>query len=126
MLPPNRAEIECCAEAGHAANLAFLNRLGIKEPSWADAYMPHKEWVRSAVVGVLQFDWNAKQVHQSWLARKIGQQWTYGATKDRAKKTHPAMLEWDDPKFPLEEQVKNEMFVQIVRAVFSAQRAVPS
>lgn len=38
----------------------------------------------------------AERSHESWLYLRKADGWKYGETLDREKKTHPALVEWDD------------------------------
>jgi len=119
----DRASIECCARAAHEANRAFADRLGTQEPAWEQADDRHKESVREGVINVIENNLTPEQGHENWRARKIAEGWTHGEVKDIRLKTHPALVPYGD--LPLEQKVKNEMFSDIVKAVYRAQRAVP-
>ena len=118
-----RAEAICCAQAGHEANRAFVARMGIEEPPWEKADDRHKESVIEGVNNIIVRNFTPEQGHENWRSRKLAEGWTLGEVKDSVKKTHPALVSYGD--LPLEQKVKNEMFYDIVRSVYRAQRAIP-
>lgn len=123
MIEVNRAETECCARAGHETNRAFAARLGVEEPSWEKADPRHKESVLEGVKNILEKNFTPEQGHENWRSRKFAEGWTHGEVKDAAKKVHPALLPYGD--LPFEQKVKNELFYDVVKATYRAQRAVP-
>ncbi len=120
---PNRAEIEACCAAAHEANRALAMRWNQVEPHWEDATSSHRESIRAVAINVLVHEHTPEQVHEHWYAMMKAAGWTHGKVKDTATKTHPAMRPYSE--LDLEQKVKNEQFVDVVRAVYRAQRAVP-
>jgi RyR domain len=57
----------------------------------------------------------AEQSHELWAARMRGDGWTYGPEKDFGQKTHPTLLPFS--KLPAEQQLKDRLFIAIVRAL---------
>jgi len=108
---------EICAHAAHEANRAHRASIGEDPgPVWADA----PEWMRSStlngVVGALGGN-SPEQLHLSWLEEKRRTGWKYGPVKDPEKKEHPCFLPYDE--LPLQQRVKDRLFVSVVRAVAS-------
>ena len=56
--------------------------------------------------------------HESWLAQKRDEGWTYGRVKDAEKKQHPCYVPYEE--LPLEQRVKDYLFGGIVQALFPA------
>ncbi len=102
------------AQICHAANTELCKTLGdLSQTNWDDAPNWQKE---SAITGV-QFnldnpDAPASASHESWLAQKESDGWTYGEVKDAAAKTHPCIVPYDD--LPPEQQAKDYLFKAIV------------
>lgn len=110
--------IIACARAAHEANRAYCETFGDhSQPSWEDA----PEWQRlsamNGVAGVLAGN-TPEQSHHSWMKEKIDTGWTYGATKDPEKKTHPCMVPYED--LPPQQQKKDKLFITVVRAMAEA------
>jgi hypothetical protein len=119
----DRSTIVTCAAAAHEAIRVFSQRLGREEPHWEDAGPAHQEAIRLTTHNVLNNDFNAEKVHEYWRTVQQHRGWTYGAVKNEATKEHPAMKPYAE--LDLEQVVKNEVFVDVVRSVFRALRAVP-
>jgi hypothetical protein len=49
----------------------------------------------------------AVETHEVWRRSKEADGWTYGEVKDPVKKTHPLLLDWNDPRLPEEEKQKD-------------------
>lgn len=102
------------AETCHELNRTLCIALGdTSQPRWADA----EEWqVASALAGVEAiYSGEIKapgDSHRSWMQHKAADGWTYGKTKDPAKKTHPCMVEFK--KLPPSQQLKDHLFYQTV------------
>jgi hypothetical protein len=58
-----------------------------------------------------------EQHHQAWVDWKRRHGWTWGPVKDEAAKTHPCMVPYD--QLPREQQVKDIVFLAVVRALAS-------
>jgi hypothetical protein len=120
----DRTTVVTCAAAAHEAIRIFSLRCGaVNVPHWEDSGSAHQLAIRTTAQNVLVDDHNAEQVHETWRNQMSNQGWTYGSAKDEASKTHPAMKPYAE--LDLEQLVKNEMFVDVVRSVCRALRAVP-
>lgn len=109
------------AQAAHAINAAYCLSLGdASVPAWADATEQHQ---RSLLAGVEMHLANPEatpeQSHESWLAAKLADGWTYGEVKDEAAKTHPCCLPYED--LPAAQKSKDYLF----RAVVHALKGIP-
>lgn len=51
--------------------------------------------------------------HNSWMAEKLSDGWTYGPVKDVEKKEHPCMVPYGD--LPALQRYKDALFVTIVK-----------
>ncbi len=102
--------IERIALVAHEINRAYCASLGDNsQPEWKEA----PEWQRkSAIAGVEMHlgnpDATPEQSHESWLAQKTADGWTYGETKDAEKKTHPCCVPYAE--LPPEQKAKDYLF----------------
>ncbi len=109
--------IEGIAEVCHEANRAYCKTLGDNSQlPWECAPDWQKE---SAVNGVKYHVENptapAFSQHEKWLEDKFAGGWRYGVVKDPDKKEHPCCVPYD--KLPLEQKVKDSLFIGVVRAL---------
>jgi hypothetical protein len=110
---------EQVAQVCHEANTAYCAGIGdASAVSWAAAPAWQRE---SAVAGV---QWRIANPtapesaqHDAWLHDKEAAGWVYGPVKDATAKTHPCMVAYD--KLPIEQRLKDRLFVAIVRALTS-------
>lgn len=56
-----------------------------------------------------------EQMHDNWTRFKVAHGWTLGPVKDEATKRHPLLIPYAD--LPESQQVKDHLFVAIVRAL---------
>jgi hypothetical protein len=85
-------------------------------PSWEDAPEWQRITVRDGVQAVLDGRiTEAGQSHQNWLDMKEKDGWKYGPVRDVEKGEHPCMLPFDE--LPLEQQLKDVLFLNIVQAL---------
>ena len=105
------------AKVCHEANKAYCESLGdLSQKHWNDA----EQWQRdSAVLGV-KFRLENPEAppsaqHDSWLAQKNAEGWSYGPIKDPWKKEHPCMVPYD--QLPTEQKVKDSLFSAVVGAL---------
>ena len=109
------------AQVAHAINAAYCLSLGdTSQVAWEEA----PEWQqKSAIAGVEMHlanpDATPEQSHESWLAAKLADGWTYGEVKDETAKTHPCCLPWDE--LPATQKSKDYLF----RAVVHALKGIP-
>lgn len=117
-----KKNIEHIAMVAHAVNAAYCLSIGDdSQTSWDEA----PEWQRlSAIAGVEMHlanpDATPEQSHESWLAIKLADGWTYGETKDAEAKTHPCCVPFDE--LPQEQKSKDYIF----RAVVHAMKDIPA
>lgn len=109
------------ARTCHEVNRAYCASQGDhSQLAWDDA----PQWQRdSAVTGALYAlghpDATPADSHNSWLAEKRRDGWTFGQTKDPVAKTHPCFVGYDE--LPAAQKAKDYIFLAIVR-----QLATPS
>ena len=112
---------EDIARVVHAANreLQIVQGDPVPSPPWDEA--PDYQ-VREAVAGVREVLRNpgltAEQSHELWMDRMRADGWTYGEVKDPARKTHPTLLPFGE--LPPEQQLKDRLFIAVVRALAPA------
>lgn len=113
--PPLEATI---AEVCHAAN-RVLTRIACDvpvQPTWAGAPDDMRE---SSIAGVrwrlANLDAPASAQHDEWMRHKLAGGWTLGPVRDAERKTHPALVPYDD--LPKETKAKDAVFTAIVRAL---------
>lgn len=119
------SEIECAARAAHEVCRSFITFLGEELnyrpwdlcPEWA------KESARASVVGIAEYDYTPHQLHNSWAEGKMANGWRFGKDKNFVCKTHPSLVTYD--KLPEEQRIRDNMWVQSVRAVLDALWSIP-
>lgn len=83
-------------------------------PAWAKApeWMRHstRETVRAVMAGQ-----DAGQVHDTLMARKAAEGWTYGPVRDNEAKVNPCLVPFGD--LPEAQQAEDRLFVAIVNAL---------
>ena len=105
------------AKVCHEANRSYCESIGdFSQTSWNDA----PEWQKqSAIFGVLYHqqypDSKPEDSHKSWFKQKEADGWKYGKVKDADKKEHPCIVDYE--KLPKEQQLKDDFFLTIVRAM---------
>lgn len=112
---------ELIALVAHDINRAYCASLGDdSQPAWDDA----PEWQRNSVMAGVDMhianpDATPEQSHESWLAQKVAEGWTYGEVKDVIEKKHPCCVPYD--KLPAEQKSKDYLF----RAVVNSLKDIP-
>ena len=105
------------ARTAHEANRAYCAAIGDNsQPQWDDA----PEWQRqSAITGVDFLQKNPaappSASHDSWLAEKRRDGWTWGAVKNPDTKEHPCFVPYDD--LPTEQKAKDYIFGAVVKTL---------
>jgi hypothetical protein len=104
---------EQIARLCHEVNRAFCRSIGDdSQPAWDDA----PDWqTQSAINGVkfhLENETTPEMSHESWMAEKLADGWTYGSAKDPGMKKHPCMVPYE--QLPLEQRTKDYLFKAIV------------
>jgi hypothetical protein len=105
------------AQVAHAINLAYSHALG------DDSHKPWDEapdWQRNSAIAGVDFhlsnpDAGPEASHESWLAQKQADGWTYGEVKDEEAKTHPCIVPFAE--LPEEQQAKDYIFRAVVHAL---------
>lgn len=88
------------------------------QPRWEDAPDWQKESAIAGVIGILEGRiTNPEQSHESWMAQKVADGWTFGEVKDPTAKTHPCMVPYSE--LPPSQQAKDGVFHAIVRALMA-------
>ena len=109
---------EDIARVVHAANreLQIVQGDPVPSPPWDEA--PDYQ-AREATAGVREVmrnpDLTAEQSHELWVDRMRADGWTYGEVKNPERKTHPTLLPFTE--LPAEQQLKDRLFIAIVRAL---------
>jgi hypothetical protein len=123
--PYNNTEITAAAHAAHEANRAYCALLGdYSHPAWDDLSIEGKTTALESAIGILAHDHNEEQSHNAWLTKKRADGWMYGAVKDVDAKLHPCLIEY--AALPPEQQIKNKVFVGVVKLMASAFWRVPA
>lgn len=113
-------DIERIARACHEVNRAYCEALGDhSQPAWEDA----PQWQRdSALLGVQLHtenpDAGPQASHESWMAQKVADGWTYGPEKRPELKQHPCIVPFD--QLPREQQAKDFIFRAVVHSLVHA------
>lgn len=108
---------EKIAEVCHEVNRAYCQALGDNsQPPWSEA----PDWqIDSALNGVdlhiERPEAGPEASHESWLAQKVSDGWTYGPVKDPESKTHPCCVPFEE--LPPEQKAKDYIFRAVVHAV---------
>ena len=115
---------EQIARVAHEVNRAYCQALGdYSHPAWEDA----PKWQRdSALLGVQLHTENPaagpQASHDSWMAQKVAEGWTYGPEKRPDLKQHHCMVPFDE--LPREQQAKDYIFRAVVHALAHAPATV--
>lgn len=115
---------EQIARVAHEVNRAYCQALGDNsQPAWEDA----PQWQRdSALLGVKLHTENpgasAAASHESWMAQKVAEGWTYGPEKKPDLKQHHCIVPFD--ALPVEQQAKDHIFRGVVHALAHAPATV--
>jgi hypothetical protein len=105
------------ARVAHEVNRAYCQALGDNsQPAWDDA----PQWQReAAMMGVKLHtdnpDAGLQASHESWMAQKAAEGWTYGPEKKPELKQHPCMVPFD--QLPQEQQAKDYIFRAVVHSL---------
>lgn len=107
------------AELAHEVNRAYCRAIGDdSQLPWAEAPLWQKQ---SAIAGV-KAQWydknpNPRASHESWLAHKLAEGWSWGPVKSEERKTHPCMVPYDD--LSSEQRAKDVLFVAVVQSALN-------
>lgn len=105
------------ARVAHEINRAYCEALGdLSQPTWENAPAWQKE---SAIAGVVfhhdNMEAGPEASHESWLAQKVSDGWSYGLIKDPEKKEHPCIVPF--ALLPKDQQAKDYLFRAVVHAL---------
>jgi hypothetical protein len=110
--------IDTVAQICHEANAELCRAVNNDhtQPSWDDA----PGWQRASARLGVEFhlshpDASPAASHESWMAQKQKEGWTYGLFKNPEAKEHPCMVPFED--LPPEQQMKDHLFRGIVHAL---------
>lgn len=112
-------DIEKIAQVCHETNRAYCEVIGDhSQKSWNEA----EQWQRESAIAGVRFRLNnldapSSVQHDAWLNDKVKDGWKYGEVKDASAKTHPCIVPYD--KLPLEQQIKDKLFVAVVKSFLS-------
>ncbi len=101
----------------HEVNRAYCTAIGdASQASWENT----PDVIRESVLAGVQYALNNPTAqpgdsHAAWVEYKTAEGWTYGKTKDVAKKIHPALVEYS--KLPKEQRVKDYLFLAVVNTL---------
>lgn len=104
------------ARVVHEAQRALQQITGdrVVSPTWFEAPVSQRDscmrGVELALSGV-----GPAQLHAEWMEYRLAQGWKYGPVKDEWAKRHPCLVPYED--LPREQQVKDQLFVAIVRTL---------
>lgn len=116
----NSVTDEQIARVAHEVNRAYCQSLGdYSQPVWEEA----PQWQRdSAMLGVKLHRENpeasASAAHESWMAQKVADGWTWGPEKNPEKKQHHCIVPFD--ALPEAQQAKDYIFCGVVHALAHA------
>lgn len=107
-------KIALIASIAHGMNLAYSASLGDQSHlPWEETSEELKKSIEYGVKLHLENpDTTPELSHESWLAQKEKDGWTYGEVKDLEKKTHPCILPYD--QLPVEQKTKDYLFKAVV------------
>jgi len=112
-------DIETIAKTCHEVNRVFCKSIGDNsQVEWKDT----PEWLKkSCIMNVKNIiknpDMTPEWIHETWVAEKVQEGWSYGLVKDVVNKKHPSILPYS--KLPQNEKYKDELFLSIVKSVTS-------
>ena len=108
---------EAIARVAHEVNRAYCQALGDNsQPAWEDAPEWQKSSARSGVdLHVGNPAAGPEASHESWMAQKVSEGWTYGPMKNPDAKEHPCMVPFAE--LPREQQAKDFIFRAVVHAL---------
>lgn len=105
------------AAIAHAINSAYCLAIGDKvAPPLTECPEDMQQGILAGVqLHIDNPDTTPEQSHESWLADKLANGWTYGEEKDFEKKTHPCCRPYAE--LPESQKVKDHLFRAVVHAL---------
>lgn len=121
-----RTDIAQIAKVAHDANRSFCMTIGDPvPPTWEEASLEQRQSIMSGVAWRIANPYAAPGAqHESWRQSKIANGWKLGPKKDEATKEHPNLVPHTD--LPLNQQLKDALFMSIVDALWIEQIDIPS
>ena len=113
-------DINTIIQVVHEANRALCQAFGDdSQPSWHVAPHWQLESVRRGVLAHQVALAAGKRLspsvsHENWMKQKVADGWVFGSAKDPDKKTHPAMVPYEE--LPEEQKIKDYLFRAVVEA----------
>lgn len=107
--------VEFIAHQCHEMNRHYCAAIGdLSQPDWIAA----PAWQRKSAIDGVIFALNnpnatPEDSHDSWLAQKRAEGWTYGPIKNVEEKQHPCFLPYHD--LAPEQRAKDALFLQTVK-----------
>lgn len=109
----------------HQVNRAYCASQGDhSQQAWDDA----PQWQRDSAIKGVRFviehaDAKPSDSHESWLAEKRADGWSYGPVKDPELKTHPCFVPYDE--LPPAQKAKDYIFLAVVRSLVGGSPEAP-
>lgn len=110
---PDNGLVNLCCRAAYEASRSWCLSIGddTHEP-YDNLSTAEKAPIRESVIGILQGN-IPEQAHEDWRRRKIADGWSWGSEKDDVRKTHPALLPYEE--LDLEQRVKNDIWCGVTQ-----------
>lgn len=117
-------EVEAIARAAHEVNRAWNHLIeDYTHKIWDETSEDLKAAARISVVNIAEHNFTAEQCHDSWVAWKSANGYTFAKVKDDATKSHPGMVAWAE--LPSEQQNKDKLWVTVVNAIINSRWTIP-
>lgn len=116
------AYVRSVAKVCHEVNRVYCQGLGdFSQEPWGDA----PEWQKESAIQGVKFhltnpDSFPEDSHKNWLKAKEADGWQWGPVKDPERKQHPCMVPFES--LPKEQQMKDHLFLAVVRSMFGGTR----
>ena len=111
----SKPDIEAIARITYNVNRAYCLSIGDDSfSSWDEAPAWQKDANIRGVEFHLEGDHKPEDSHNSWLAQKEADGWSYGEVKDPENKLHPCYLPYD--QLPFEQKIKDYLFIAVVHS----------
>ena len=108
---------EDIARVAHEVNRAYCQSLGDNSQlAWEEAPAWQKDSALSGVsLHLFNPDAGPEASHESWMAQKLAEGWTYGPVKNPDAKEHPCLVPFAD--LQRDQQAKDFIFRAVVHAL---------
>ncbi len=110
------------AEICHAANRVYCRHAkSYSQLRWDRLDRAKQEGIAEGVSFVIDNpDCTPQETHAAWVKSTLKLGWIHGGVLDGTAKCHPSLVPWDE--LPVREQIKDELFLGIVRACLAPLR----